>query len=137
MIERDDVSLFTTPSFLVDELAVQSFFENERVMRWIVYCGAAKCTKVIVQNKGSSWLRALPCDVAISTASLGRVTMLQVLVDYGYPMSEQTIKRYARYGHLDCVRFLHEQGCPWSSDTILLAAKYGHLDCVKYAYEYG
>ena len=70
-------------------------------------------------------------------AANGHLECLKYARENGCPWNKKTCEAAALNGCLECLQYLHENGCPWDKQTCISAAKNGHLDCLKYAHENG
>ena len=71
-------------------------------------------------------------------AENGNVEFLTFLHEnVGCPWDEETCRKAAISGHLECLKYARENGCPWNTETCEGAAYNGHLECLKYAHENG
>jgi len=67
----------------------------------------------------------------------GHLECLKYARENGCPWNTETCEGAAYNGHLECLKYAHEKGCPWDESTCSWAAQYGQLECLKYAHEKG
>ena len=70
-------------------------------------------------------------------AANGHLECLKYARENGCPWNKKTCEAAALNGCLECLQYLHENGCPWDEETCYSAAYNGHLECLKYAHEKG
>ncbi len=67
----------------------------------------------------------------------GRLDVLKIARDLGYPWNIYTSYFAARKRIVEVMAYLHENGCPWDAWTCLYAAARGHLELLKYLFDHG
>ncbi|GFR42628.1 hypothetical protein Agub_g3564 [Astrephomene gubernaculifera] len=105
-----------------------TYKERRNLITLAIKSGSLPNLKVAVASAGLC--RLSPDEMGIA-ASLGRLDMLQWLLQHGFPWGD-ALPGAASKGHVDMCEWLLDNGCPWDAAAMSSAARNGHLDVAEW-----
>uniref|UniRef100_A0A7S3H674 Ankyrin repeat-containing domain n=1 Tax=Spumella elongata TaxID=89044 RepID=A0A7S3H674_9STRA len=76
-------------------------------------------------------------NAIIHAARFGRLDLVKLLHERGYPGDTNAYCAAAQYGHIHVLEYLFESGLPISQNAMIYGARGGHLKCMEYLYSIG